>query len=336
MFRAVGCGDLHLTDDDGKGGLAKYIDNPDEYVMSEVQRVLNWAHKKRISTCFFYGDLGENPRLSYPAQIAFAKTIKENSDIDFIAYLGNHDKLGRDSSQGHSLELVQLMNLPNLRIITEDTYLKMTKKVKVKICPWPSTDFDAKVLNFAHIEVQGSKSDTGYEMEGDHLVKSKAVTCVGHLHTPHQVRNTYYSGTLYQTNFGESLPKGFHYIEWTSIDDYEIHQIPFKPRYKLHNCVVETQADVDALSKDPTDLIKLVVKDGADVVIPDRSNIVITKVFKTRNDLVQILTEDLMDGKELVVKTADFFKEWIEAQAIPEALKQRTRKVRNRVLGATK
>lgn len=335
MLNAIGIGDLHLTDDEGKGGLAKYIDEPDTYVMSEVQRVLNWAQKKKIGTCFFYGDLGENPRLSYVAMTAFTKTIRENPDIDFIAYLGNHDKLGRESSEGHSLEIIKLMQLPNLRIVTEDKYIKFGK-IKIKVCPWPSTDFDSKTLNFGHIEVNGSKGDSGRVMDDDHLVKSKALVCMGHLHTPHQIRNTYYSGTLYQTNFGESLPKGFHHIEYTSVDDYEIHQIPFKPRYKLLNCVVETQEDVDALSQEDTDLIKLVVKDGADVIIPERRNIVITKAFKTKNDLAQILTEDLMDGSELVVKTADFFKDWLAAQAIPEALKQRTRRVRRRVLGASK
>jgi hypothetical protein len=335
MFRAVGVGDLHLTDDGGKGGLANYIDEPDVYVMSEVQRVLNWARKKGITNCFFYGDLCENPRLSYAAMTAFTQTIRENPDIEFVAYLGNHDKLGKESSEGHSLEIIKLMQLGNLKIVTEDKYLKFGK-TKVKVCPWPSVDFDPEVLNFGHIEVKGSKGDSGRVMDSDDLVKSKAVVCMGHLHTPHQVRSTYYSGTLYQTNFGESLPKGFHLIEWTSIDDYEIHQIPFKPRYKLHNCVVETQADVDALPTGDTDLIKLVVKDGADVTIPDRRNIVINKAFKTKNELAQILTEDLMDGSELVVRTADFFKEWIEQQAIPEALKQRTKVVRKRILGASK
>ena len=332
MFQAIGCGDLHLTDNEGRGGLSNYIPEADKYVMSEVQRILDWGRKKGITTAFFYGDICENGRMSYEAMQALSTTVRKNKDFEFVIYLGNHDKEGRSSDVGHSLEIIQLMRIKNLRIITEDEYLTFGK-IKVKVCPWPSTDFDPKVLNFAHIEVHGSKGDTGREMVDDNLVKNKAVVCMGHLHTPHRVRNTYYSGTIYQTNFGESEPKGFHHIEWTSKDDYEINQIPFKPRIRLFNCVVETQADVEALSKNPNHLIKLIVADGADVVVPDQANIVITKVFKTKNDLVQILTEDLLTGSELEIKTSDFFRDWLAKQAVPESLKKRARKIRKRVLG---
>lgn len=331
MLEAVGVGDLHLTDKDGKGGLAKYIEHPDAYVMSEVDRICTWARKRGIKYAFLYGDVCENPRMSYEAMLAFETCIRRNKDIEFLVYRGNHDSNAKESAEGHSLQVIERMRLKNLRVFVDDEYV-MLGKTKVKICPWPSTAFDPKVLNFGHIEVKGSKLDSGRSMDDDGLSKSKAVVCMGHLHTNHKVRNTHYSGTVYQTNFGESLPKFFHHIQWNSLDDYEITSVPFEPIYKLFNCVVETEADVAALPTDPKHLIKLVVKDGADIVVPNRANIVINKTYKTKSDLAQILTEDLLNGQELVLKSADFFAEWIAAQSVPQRLKARTAALREKLL----
>lgn len=330
-FEAVGIGDLHLTDDSGKGGLANYIESPDEYVMSEVDRVCAWARKKNISNVILYGDICENPRMSYEGQIAFRNCIRRNKDLNFIVYRGNHDSKARSSDEGHSLQLIQLMGLKNLQIILNDTYLEFGKQ-KIKVCPWPSKDFDKTCLNFGHIEVYGAQLDSGRKMEDEGLKKTKALVCMGHLHTNHKVRNAHYSGTLYQTNFGESMPKFFHHIVYTSVEDHEIISVPFEPKYQLFNCVVETEADVKALPTDPHHLIKLVVQDGADVEIPSRSNIVINKTFKTKMDLATILTEDLMNGQELVLNSAEFFATWIAQQSIPQRLKKQTEKLRKRIL----
>jgi DNA repair exonuclease SbcCD nuclease subunit len=299
--------------------------------MSEVDRVCAWARKKNIGTVVLYGDICENPRMSYEAMRAFRNGIRRNRDLQFIVYRGNHDSKARDHAEGHSLEIIQMMGLKNLQIILDDTYLEFGKQ-KIKVCPWPSTAFDTSCLNFGHIEVYGSKLDSGRKMESDDLKKTKALVCMGHLHTNHRVRNAYYSGTLYQTNFGESLPKFFHHVSYTSVDDYEITSVPFDPKYKLHNCVVETAADVDALPTGQHDLIKLVVQDGADVEIPNRPNIVINKTFKTKMDLATILTEDLMNGQELVLNSAEFFASWIAQQSIPQRLKKQTAKLRERIL----
>lgn len=333
MISLVGIGDLHLTDDKGHGGLAKYVEQPNEYVMSEAQRVVNWARKKGISFVVLYGDICENPRMSYEANLALVKFFRRNKDMEFIVYRGNHDSLAHGADEGHSLELLISHRLKNVQVFVDDTYVDVGKQ-KIKICPWPSKAFDPKVLNFGHTEVFGSKLDSGRKLEDEELPKSKAVICMGHLHTNHKVRNTYYSGTLYQTNFGEPLPKFFHHVRFTSVDDFEIESVPFDPLYKLFNCVVETAEDVDALPTDPHHLIKLVVKDGADVEVPARPNIVINKTFKTKSDLANILTEDLLHGKELVIKSADFFHEWIAQQSVPQRLKKRTAALRERILEA--
>lgn len=334
MIELVGIGDLHLTDEKGQGGLAKYIEDPNGYVMSEAQRVVNWAQKKGINLVILYGDICENARMSYEANLALVKFFRRNKDMDFIVYRGNHDSVAHGADEGHSLEILMSHRLKNVRVFVEDTYVDVGKQ-RIKICPWPSTAFDPKVLNFGHIEVYGSKLDSGRKMESDELPKSKAVIGMGHLHTNHRVRNTYYSGTLYQTNFGESLPKFFHHVKFSSPDDFEFESVPFDPKYKLFNCVIETAEDVAALPTDPHHLVKLVVKDGADVEVPARPNIVINKTFKTKSDLAQILTEDLMHGKELILNSAEFFHDWIAQQSVPQRLKKRTTALRERLLGAS-
>lgn len=335
MASLVGIGDLHLLDENGKGGLAKYIENPDEYVMSEVDRVLSWARQRNIFNAVFYGDIGENPRMAYSAQIAFHDCLKRNPDIQFDCILGNHDKLSKDSAQGHGLDLIKRMRIPNLRLHEVDTIVKIGGQ-KVKMCPWPSTDFSTKMLNFGHVEVKGAKSDSGRVFDDEEICKSKALIAMGHLHTPHTVRNTYYCGTLYQTNFGEPQGKGFHHIEYNGMDDYEINQIPFDPVYKLWNCVVESMSDIEALPRGKHDLIKLVVKDGADIVIPDHPNIVITKVFKTKADLMNVLTEDLKHGSEMEIKTSKIWNSWLEQQAVPQRLKDRAKALRREILHGSK
>lgn len=336
-MEAVGIGDLHLSDVNGIGGLAKYLGQveSDKYVMSEVGKVFKWAQKKHINTAFLYGDICDGVYMSYSGMLAFIDELRRYPDMDVWAILGNHDKQAKESSVGHSMQIIEQMKIPNFHLVTEQT-IHTIQKTKVNFCPWPSTAFNTRMLNVGHIEVRGAKTDSGRAMDSEELPKSKAVVCMGHLHTPHRIRNTYYSGTLHQKNFGESLPKFFHHIQWTSIDDYEISDIPFDPEYKLFNCVVEDQADVDALPKDPKHLIKLVVKDGADVVVPNATNIVINKTFKNKTELVSILTEDLMQGQELVIKTDSFFKRWIAEQAVPEHMKRRTARLRRSILSGDK
>ncbi len=330
-FEFVGIGDLHLTDDRGSGGLAKYIDDPNGYVMREVQRVIDWARERHVTHAILYGDICENPRMSYEGQLALIKTIEANSDINWWMILGNHDKVGAASSMGHSMQIIMKARLPNLKIFTKDRTVEI-EGVKVKFCPWPSTSFDPSALNIGHIEVKGSKSDSGRTMDSDELSISKAVVMMGHLHTRHRVRNTYYSGTLYQTNFGEQPKKYFHHVVFTSPEDYEVIAVPFDSEYKLHNIVIETQADVDAMPRGEKDLLKVVVKDGSEVIVPDLPNIVINKAFKTKAELQTILTEDLLQGSELVVRSEDFFAHWLANRDMEGPAKARTLQLRKEIL----
>lgn len=333
-MQAVGIGDLHLSPTSGVGALSKYVPESDRFVCGEVDKVVKWAERKNITNVFLYGDTCCGPRMSYEAIGALSAVITAHPESQFYVILGNHDMFSEDPSDGHALELLKLFRLPNLKIITKPTRKKIDD-AKVFFLPYPHVDFRADSLNIFHNEVKGSTNDAGRSFDHEGLTKSKAVACGGHLHTAQQVRNTYYSGTLYQTTFGEQLEKYFHHIDFESPEEYEITLVPHKAKYTLHNVVIQERADLKLIPTGKTELVKLVIQDGADVTASDYSqfsNIVVTKPFKSQDELATVLTEDLVEGQQLVIRTDEFFAAWLEARDVSDKLKARTVKYRRRIL----
>jgi DNA repair exonuclease SbcCD nuclease subunit len=336
-MEALGLGDLHLTDSSGSGGLSKYIQDPDQMVIDECNKVLQWGRTKGIKNVIQYGDLCDAPRMSYNALIALSNFFSQNDDMMFYVILGNHDLYGKSPATGHSLEVLQLLySKNNVRFFTKPKTIDIDG-ARVRFLPYPHESFDKQALNVYHKEVYGSKGDSGRAMTDDGMPKSKAVVVAGHLHTNHRVRNTYYSGTLYQNNFGESIPKYFHHIDFINPLEYTIESVKHHPKYVLHNVVIASRADLKLIPKGETNLVKLVIQDGADVSAQDYAslpNIAIIKNFKSKEDLQAVLAEDLTEGKELVIRTEDFFRVWIKALDVDEEMRRRVRQVRRRVLEA--
>jgi metallophosphoesterase superfamily enzyme len=336
-MEALGVGDLHLTDSTGHGGLAKYLDDSDQMVINEFQKVIDYGRKRGINRIFQYGDVCENPRMSYQAMSLLSSFLMANEDFEFHFILGNHDLYGETPATGHSLEILKLLySRHNVRFYTKPR-TEQIDGIKIRFLPYPHESFDKQALNIFHKEVRGSKNDAGRKMDAEDLSASKAIICAGHLHTAHRVRNTYYSGTLYQTNFGQSLPKYFHHIEFNSVEDHEVRLVKHDPEYKLHNVVLQSRDDLRLIPDSKKDLVKLVVQDGCDVSPGDYAkftNIVEQKNFKTKEDLAEVLTEDLAEGQEVKFKVQDFFDAWIEALDVQESMRSIIKSVRKRVLNS--
>lgn len=335
-MECVAVGDLHLSDASGVGGLSKYVENSDEVILSEVDKVLVYAKEHSVQNVVFLGDICDGPRMSYDANLLLLKFLKLNSDFMFYLYTGNHDLFSSDPAVGHSLQLLREYRLPNVKIITKPQTIDIDG-AQCRFLPFPHMSLDAKALNFAHKEVYGSKNDHGRVNKNEELSKSKAVACIGHLHTAHQVRNCYYPGTLYQTNFGEPLPKYFHHITFNSFDDHEISLIETDPTYKLHTIVVNSKADLASIPKGKTNLIKLVIADGADVVAGDYANlknIEMVKAYKNKEELAAVLTEDLSEGQALIIRTDEFFKDWLKGLDVDREMRTRVRDTRTRILNS--
>jgi calcineurin-like phosphoesterase family protein len=331
----LGIGDLHLSSADGSGGLSKYVQDSDQMVTEEMEKVLQYGRKHGINTTLLYGDIFDSPRGSYQGMMALSRFLASNDDFTFHIIVGNHDMYGETPATGHSLELLKLLySKSNVKFYTKPRTIEIDG-APVRFLPYPHESFDSKALNVYHKEVRGSKNDAGRVMGSDDLTDSKAVIVAGHLHTAHRVRNTYYSGTLYQQNFGESLPKYFHHIEFNDPSDYEIRLVKHDPKYKLHTIVLSTRDDLATIPEGEFNLVKLVIQDGADVSASDYgkfSNIVMIKPFKSKEDLQMVLTEDLTEGQAVSFKTEDFFKEWLKSLDVDEELRKRIRYQRRKIL----
>lgn len=340
MAEFLQVGDLHLTDSGKSGGLSKYVPEADAMVISELEKVLTYGRNKGIHTVFQAGDVCDNPRMSYEATLALASFLDRNTDFQFHFTIGNHDMFTDTPEGGHSLELLYRMyrKSKHVHIHLRPTTVNLDD-VPVRFLPFPHTKFDPKALNVFHHEVRGAKNDTGRAFDSEELPASKAVALGGHLHTAHRIRNTYYSGTLYQTNFGESLPKYFHHVEFNSVEDYEVKLVKHKPEYTLHNIVLQSREDLDLIPRGPTELVKLIIQDGAEVAVSDYahlSNVVQHKNFKTKEDLAAVLTEDLTEGQEVTFRVSDFFKVWISSYDVPDEMRGRIRQTRRRVLNSVR
>ena len=335
MSEVLGVGDWHMTSADGSGGLAKYIQEPDQMIMNEMDKVLSYGRKHGIHTILQYGDVIDSDRASYSAMTALSRFLSANDDFTFHIILGNHDMRGETPDTGHSLELLKLLySKSNVKWYTKPKTVNIDG-APVRFLPYPHESFDSKALNVFHKEVRGAKNDAGRTMNGDELTDTKAVMVAGHLHTAHQVRNTYYSGTLYQTNFGEHLPKYFHHIEFNSSQDYEIRLIKHDPKYKLHTVVLQNREDLQTIPEGQFNLVKLIIQDGADVSPSDYAkfnNIVMIKPFKSKEDLQTVLTEDLTDGQAHSFKVDDFFKSWVSSLDVDEQMRKRIRYQRRKIL----
>ncbi|MDN3093084.1 hypothetical protein P0E65_14065, partial [Enterococcus faecalis] len=62
------------------------------------------------------------------------------------------------------------------------------------------------------------------------------------------------------------------------------------------------------------------------------SNIVLIKNFRSKEDLRAVLTEDLSNAEELVVRVDDFFDVWVESLDVEQSMREKIVDVRRRVL----
>ena len=331
-MNAVGIGDLHLTSSVGKGGLAAYIKDHDAMVARAVTRVLAWGRERGIKRCLMYGDVCEGTRMSYDAMRALISVFRNNQDFKFEIILGNHDLFAEDPALGHSLQIIKEFAFDNVRI-HEEPSIKKIDGCRVKFLPWPHADFDADCLNVAHVDVAGAKTDSGRPVSKGS--SSTAVAVIGHIHTRQKVRNTHYSGTLYQTTFGESPQKSFHHIEYD--DGWRITEIPFVPEYRLHSLKIAKRRDLLKIpdsQRTKKDLYKLVLLDGCELKADDVAglHVVSVKSVNTAQELALAKVEELAQGTEVEISSDEFFDAWLEQQHLEPKLHKATRALRMTIL----
>lgn len=331
-MEAVGIGDLHLSSSSGAGGWSKFYTNSDAAILKEAQAAVDYAREKCIPRVFLYGDICDSPKMSYQAHLALYDFFTRNSDIKFYGILGNHDKLAKDN-YGSSCDLLEKFKISNFKIFSKPTLVKIDKAL-VNFLPFPYSDWNPDALNVCHIDVQGSTMDSGRKSTSKIEIGNNVIVA-GHIHTHNDFKNCYYSGTMYQTNFGESEKKGFHHINFVSPDDYEILFIPHTPKLILKTVIVNNIEDIKALPSSKNYVYKLLIQDGADISIEDYShlNVSIVKSFKTKNDLKEIISSKLDYVSISDIRPEDVFEEILKSRDdIDDTMKDIIRKTRLRIL----
>lgn len=300
-MEAIGIGDLHFDK------LNNIIPDASSLIVRAVSRVFDYALDNGVANIIFYGDIGEKPRLTYESQVALYGLLgrRRYRDLNLHFILGNHD-FAEDGT--HTLQVLDVVSswakAANIKVYTKQEQVNIDG-VPFNFLPYPFTTTNKRHINVGHFEVSGSMRDNGRQInEG---LETRHHTLMGHLHTKHKIRNTYYSGTLYQTNFGESLPKFFHHVKLQSkapLSELEVECIKFKPPWKLINETINVKQDLKNLEPDSLTLYKLFIKEGLDIdinqVLTDYPNVVRHNVFKNKKDLETLITREWDFDAELV------------------------------------
>ena len=321
MSLFCGIGDLHLD-----GRLSKHIPELNLFIISEVRSAITKAQKKGCSLVIFYGDIGDKPILSYEAHILLTGLFDEFSDMKFIVLAGNHDRL---DAKRTGLDLLAHWQKPNVRVV-KDKPVMMFRDTDhpINLLPWPYyKEVEVDVTNVIHVEVAGSFMDSGRQFTSGHKIPAKCFCVAGHLHTMHKVgKNVHYSGTLYQTYFGEKEGKYWHLVDSA---ERTVQNIKHSPQYVLRNIIIEKPSDLEELIPDDQNILcKLFVKAGValhDGVLDKYLNVIKHNTFTTKSELEALVLSDfVIDDHSSAVKfdINQALGDWMVAEGINEKLQK--------------
>jgi DNA repair exonuclease SbcCD nuclease subunit len=331
-FRALCVGDLHLDK------LAKlFPDNHLQLQFNEITKVCSYAINNGYDRIIFLGDIGENPRLSYEALCAFIDFLSkwdEHLKFDFI--LGNHDfaETGIHSLQPF-VNWQKKKFYKNIKIYDKAKLVEIDG-VQVNYSSYPSTTGYDNAINIGHFEVSGSTRDNGMIIKKSHNVNPEHLWVMGHLHTPHQVKNVWFAGTLFQLNFGEGQEKSFLAIEAKMRKGKlktKIERIECSPEFKLFNLTVNSKSDLKKIEKNDLYKYRLLVKSSFDLpenLTEKYKNIVKIEGYKNKKELEALKTSSFL---ELTAQTIDLpsnkdlLKIFFKSKGYPEKYLKRALKL---------
>lgn len=331
----IGCaiGDLHFDK------LTKYWPDANHRQAMAVKSTVADAKREGATRLFLLGDIAEGVRdttgnamrLSEGAQVEFFDLLCHlDSEIETHVYLGNHDWA---SDGHHSLQVFLSMYRRGVfkRVHFYDTMTK-TKLggVRCAIMPFPHTEPPKGTeLAFAHYEVSGAVGDNGRQVHSKDEHKYRCPVIQGHLHTHQRVRNHYYPGTLYQTNFGENEDKG--YALFQAGGDFKYRWVSKRPPFKLVNVRINRREDFKQLVADDHVKYKLFVHE--DVRIPDGlmerfPNIVNRLMFATEQDAAALeQNEFLIESNQVDVDSDALLPDFLKSEGATRTQIKRGREI---------
>lgn len=334
MLEMLGIGDLHFG-----SSLSQHLPSTKlhDFIISEIQTVLGYAKRNGVRNVVFYGDISHTPHLDPDSLLVFLHLLESHPEFNFIVMTGNHDIA---DSGHHSLRVLQRVArswMSHVKVISSPKTLKLQGQ-RVNVLPWPHTETQDDALNILHVEVKGSMWDTGRPTGGTLSVPKSHFCVAGHLHTAQVVGSVHFSGTLYQTNFAEKLPKYFHHIKYDHDNDIrQVKLVPHQPKYTLHNIIIKATADLEKIPSDPTALCKIFVKKGVDLdpsELSKRPNVVKFNSFQNKQELEVLINEDLYledDSAAVQFDTRIMLKDWLKESKVQSDLAKRAIQLYDRI-----
>ena len=324
MLEGIMLGDPHFDK------LTGIVPNALELQAGAYRNAFEWALKRGIGYAFIGGDVANSHRLSEEAKIELMRLLLDYGDkLCIRIILGNHDV---KTEEKHSLHLFSwLAKKGKLNVgIYEKPEQEILAGVPVNFMPFPYSaplPNECQCVNVGHLERPGSIRDNGTRNDKHGVKDTKNLWMMGHLHTAQTVGKTYYCGTLYQTNFGESLPKGFTHFKFKRDGKKLKHKMDWietKPPFVLEKKVVEKKADFKGLVKDPLHIYKLFVNEGLD--IPNLDGVTVHELhsFGSKIELQEI--EKASDNPFAFDLTTNL-EEWLLDNKAPELVLQSFKKV---------
>lgn len=264
-------------------GMIKVLREPLPYQLREINKVYEYALTNSISHLFVPGDLCHKPNMDDDTLLALI-TLLLSFDGPITTYytLGNHDVESVKKSSLDVLAAIAEAGFFKTFKVFKQPALKKIDGVNVAFMPFPHNvvpKSSKPPLVFAHIETAGAIGDNGRPLKSGHdsdFVRQPGDFIItGHLHQ-HQFlkqKRVLYVGSLYQTNFGEQLPKGFldvkaRYVNGNLKVSYE--HINSKPNFTLETKVISSAEDWETLADNQHVRYKVLVEEG--LVVPKGLN----------------------------------------------------------------
>lgn len=279
-LEALSTSDWHL------GGMYKPLGGrAAELQFNEIHKVYHYGLEHGVPRIFVPGDISDSPTLDEENMIRLVTLLVTYDDEIETHYMrGNHDVKSKFKT---SLDLLAVLAdagvFKRFKLHTKAN-TSMIDGVNVSFLPWPSfeapkADNGKGRLIFAHIEAIGAIGDNGRPLKAGNEEKvirtADDYIVSGHIHQYQELKKKrmMYVGTLYQKNFGESLPKGFihfkaGYKKGESKLQFKHDFINSRPNFVLESKVIKGPEDFADLKADPNIRYKLFVDRNAGVIIP--------------------------------------------------------------------
>ena len=303
----------------------------DDYIFQCFQNAVDYATTNNVVNIIQLGDIFDRFNPDEATVVRLLQFCMHNHHHNFYFIIGNHDIKSINLHSSRFLEFVARARLlPNLFIYTTPE-LKWLDGVPIYFMPWPALSHEAldhPCLNIAHIKVPNTVDDGGRKLKNleiDELPDTDDWWIIGDLHTYQRPGpRIIYPGTMFQKNFGETLPKGFvhSFIKYSNKQQriYCKHKyVQTDPPFVLENVIINSAADFRDLPVNNT-RYKLIKK--VDIEIPNtmlnNPNVVSVKGFENREELKAMLSNEIV----VVDETMNLQKNFI-TQNLDDFLKVR-------------